>query len=429
MPQRRAIVIGGSLGGLLAANTLHSIGWQVDVFERTGDDLASRGAGIGTHDELVSVLNRIGIRVDDSLGVVPLSRTCLDSAGRRVASIQRPRVLSSWARLYRALKDAFPASAYHFSKSLSHFEDRGDAVLAYFADGTTAEADLLIGADGLRSTVRQQLFPEVKPRYAGYVAWRALIPETDIPERLRAEIFDHQILCMPEGQNIVAYPVPGPDNDVRPGHRAYNIVWYSPVDEAAGLRDLCTDASGRYYENGIPPDLIRPELITSMRALAKKLLAPQFAELLELTPRIYFQAIYDLESPSMALGRIALLGDAAFVARPHCAMGVTKGGLDAESLADALAWAEDDIAAGLVRYDEEQGEFGRRAVARARYLGAHLEAQHKPRELRTPTELSRDPERWIRESGARLSDIPELLELVEARRRRPSQPYQVAIQR
>jgi 2-polyprenyl-6-methoxyphenol hydroxylase-like FAD-dependent oxidoreductase len=420
MPKRRAIVIGGSLGGLLAANMLHSIGWQVDVYERTGDDLASRGAGIGTHDELFAVLGRLRIAVDDSLGVVPLSRTCLDSAGRPVASIHRPRVLTSWGRLYRALKDAFPDSAYHFSKNLSHFEDRGDTVVAYFADGTTAEADLLIGADGLRSTVRQQLFKDVTPRYAGYVAWRGMVPEADIPERLRNEIFDHQILCMPEGQNIVAYPVPGPDNDVRPGHRAYNIVWYSPVDEAVGLRDLCTDANGRYYEGGIPPDMIRPELITSMRALAKKVLAPQFAELLELTPRIYFQAIYDLESPSMALGRIALLGDAAFVARPHCAMGVTKAGLDAESLADALAWSGDDIAAGLARYDEEQGEFGRRAVARARYLGAHLEAQHKPRELRTPAELSRDPEKWIRESGARLRDIPELLELVEARRRRPS---------
>ena len=414
--RRRAIVIGGSLGGLLAANMLRSIGWHVDVYERTGDDLASRGAGIGTHEELFDVLNRLCITVDDTLGVVPLSRTCLDSMGKPVASIQRPRVLTSWARLYRALKDAFPYSAYHFSKTLSHFEDRGDTAVAYFGDGGSVEADLLIGADGLRSTVRQQLFKEVQPCYAGYVAWRALVPEADIPGTLRNEIFDHQILCMPEGQNIVAYPVPGPDNDVRPGRRAYNIVWYSPVDEA-GLRELCTDTSGLYYENGIPPDKVRPELIASLRALAKAALAPQFAELLALTDKIYFQAIYDLQSPNMALGRIALLGDAAFVARPHCAMGVTKAALDAECLADALAWAGDDIAAGLARYDQEQGEFGRRTVARARYLGAHLEAQHKPRELRTPTELSRDPEKWIRESGARLRDIPELLEVVEARRR------------
>jgi 2-polyprenyl-6-methoxyphenol hydroxylase-like FAD-dependent oxidoreductase len=118
----------------------------------------------------------------------------------------------------------------------------------------------------------------------------------------------------------------------------------------------------------------------------------------------------------MALGRVAVLGDAAFVARPHCAMGVTKAGLDAESLADALAAHGADLTMALSQYDREAGEFGRRAVARARYLGAHLEAQHKPRELRTPHELSRDPAKWIRESGARLRDVPELFEAVLARR-------------
>jgi 2-polyprenyl-6-methoxyphenol hydroxylase-like FAD-dependent oxidoreductase len=418
MPKRRAIVIGGSLGGLLAANMLHSIGWHVDVFERTGDDLASRGAGIGTHDELFEILARIGIVVDDSLGVVPLSRTCLDRSGKPVASIQRPRVLSSWGRIYRTIKDAFPESRYHFGKHLSHYEERSDKVVARFADGSTAEADLLIGADGLRSTVRQQLFPETKPRYAGYVAWRGMVPEALLPEALHKEFFDHQILCMPEGQNIVAYPVPGPNNDIRPGHRAYNFVWYSPVDEASGLRDLSTDAGGRYYENGIPPDMIRPELIAEMRALAKKLLAPQFGQVLDRTPQIFFQAIYDLESPKMGQGRVALLGDAAFVARPHCALGVTKAALDAESLADALDTSGGDIAAAVARYDEEQGEFGRRTVARGRKLGAHIEAQHKPRELRTPEELSRDPEKWIRESGCRLSDIPDLIEIVRTRKKR-----------
>jgi 2-polyprenyl-6-methoxyphenol hydroxylase-like FAD-dependent oxidoreductase len=413
---RRAIVIGGSLGGLLAANMLHSIGWRVDVFERTGDDLASRGAGIGTHEELFEVLARIGVQVDDSLGVVPLTRTCLDPSGKPVASIRRPRMLSSWGRLYRSLKDAFPGAHYHFSKSLSQYEERRDGVVAHFTDGSAAEADLLIGADGLRSTVRQQLYPDLKPRYAGYIAWRTMVPEAAIPKKLHDEYFDHQILCMPEGQNIVAYPVPGPDNDVRPGHRAYNIVWYSPVDEVR-LKHLLTDASGRYHENGIAPHLIRPEAIAAMRALARKVLASEFADLLDAAPQVFFQAIYDLESPGIAVGRIALVGDAAFVARPHCAIGVTKAALDAESLADALASSADDIAAGFAQYDEEQGEFGRRAVARGRYLGAHLEAQHKPRELRTPHELSRDPERWIRESGARLRDVPELVEAVRLLRR------------
>jgi 2-polyprenyl-6-methoxyphenol hydroxylase-like FAD-dependent oxidoreductase len=69
MSKPRALVIGGSLGGLFAANLLHVIGWHVDVYERVADDLATRGAGIGTHDELFSILRRLGIAVDASIGV------------------------------------------------------------------------------------------------------------------------------------------------------------------------------------------------------------------------------------------------------------------------------------------------------------------------------------------------------------------------
>lgn len=415
---RRAIVVGGSLGGLLAAILLRSAGWDAQVYERASDDLASRGAGIGTHEELFTILRRMGITVDDSIGVLPQSRTILDPvSGAIVDSIHRPRVLSSWGRLYRAFKDALPESSYHFGKTLIAFEQREGGVLARFADGSTAQGDLLVGADGLRSTVRKQLLPGAEPRYAGYIAWRGLLPEADLPEDLHRTVFDHQILNMPEGQNIVAYPVPGPDNDLRPGHRAYNFVWYHPVSEAL-LRDMCTDASGRYHEQGIPPPLIRPEWVPRMREFARQCFSHQFHRILDLTPNIFFQPIFDLESPHMALGRVALLGDAAFVARPHVAMGVTKGALDAECLADALAWHGDDIDAALQEYDQERGEFGRRVIARARHVGAHLEAQNKPREQRTPHELHRDPVWFMKESGARLCDIAPLHELVQAYYRR-----------
>ena len=107
-----ALIIGGSLGGLLAANMLRSVGWEAKVFERVGDDLASRGAGIGTHEELIDIMHRIGITVDASIGVHPESRTCLDRIGRIQHTMPRPRILSSWGRLYRALKEAFPVEDY-----------------------------------------------------------------------------------------------------------------------------------------------------------------------------------------------------------------------------------------------------------------------------------------------------------------------------
>ena len=413
MPQ--ALVIGGSLGGLLAANLLRSIGWQVQVYERVGDDLASRGAGIGTHEELLEIMHRVGIGVDASIGVHPHSRTCRDRSGSLLHRIPRPRILSSWGRLYRALKDAFPAADYHFDKSLESFTDERGAVTATFADGTHAHGDLLIGADGIRSTVRAQILPAVEPQYAGYVAWRGLVAESALPADLHAEIFMHNIVCYPDGDAMTAYPVPGPDNDVRPGHRSYNWVWYHPLD-AEALAELCTDAAGHCHGSAIAPAAIRPEAIAAMVAAARAALAPQCVAVIERTAQPFFQAIVDLESPRITVGRAALLGDAAFVARPHVGMGVTKAALDAECLADALAECP-HIDTALARYDQRQQAFGARVIARARHVGAHLGARAtKPPETWTEAERHHDPVFMMHETGRRLRDIPELMALVRAHR-------------
>jgi 2-polyprenyl-6-methoxyphenol hydroxylase-like FAD-dependent oxidoreductase len=413
MPQ--AVVVGGSLGGLLAANLLRSIGWKVQVYERVGDDLASRGAGIGTHEELLEIMHRVGVEVDASIGVHPLSRTCLDRGGRILHRIPRPRILSSWGRLYRGLKDAFPAGDYHFGRSFERYVDEGSGVTCCFSDGSRVHADLLIGADGIRSTVRAQMLPGVEPQYAGYVAWRGLVPEAALPPALHAEIFMHNMVCYPDGDAMTAYPVPGPDNDVRPGHRSYNWVWYHPVD-AQGLAELCTDANGVCHGTAIAPAAIRPEVVSAMLAAARKALPPQCVAVIALTAQPFFQAIVGLESPRMARGSVAIQGDAAFVARPHVGMGVTKAALDAECLADALAQAP-GVDAALARYDARQQAFGARVIARARRVGAHLGAQAtKPPSTWTPQERHHDPVFMMHETGRRLRDIPELMALVRANR-------------
>ena len=379
-------------------------------------DLANRGAGIGTHDALLEIMLRVGIAVDASIGIRPLSRTCFGLDGAVLHEITRPRILSSWGRLYRALKDALPDDRYHFDKSLVAIRQDALTVTATFADGTEELADLLVGADGIRSTVRALLMPEAEPRYAGYVAWRGTIDEATMPAELHAAIFERNVMCIPDGEIMSAYPVPGPDNDVRPGRRAYNLVWYHPVD-AATLASICTDASGHCHGTSIAPPLIRPEVLAEIRTVARRVLAPQCAWLVEVIPQLFFQAIYDLESPRLAQGRAVLLGDAAFVARPHVGMGVTKAALDAECLADALAQT-DDLDAALAKYDMAQRLVGSRVVARGRRIGAHLEAQlSKPREMRTPDELHQDPQWVMRESARRLAEIPDLMEAVRAARR------------
>ena len=404
----RALVIGGSIGGLFAANWLRAIGWDVTVFERVEDDLASRGAGIGIHDELLAVMARLGLPVDDSIGVMGHTRICLDRKGRVTHEIARSQLQSSWARVYRLLKDAFPAADYRFGMALERIEQDAAGVTAVFADSSRAKGNLLVGADGIRSTVRERLLPEARPLYAGYVAWRGMVDEWAVPKEMHAQLFANYTVCLPDGEMMLAYPVPGRDNDTRPGRRGYNHIWYRPTDHDATLPRLCTDARGHCHGISIPPPLIRPAVIADIKADARELLAPQIAAIVERTDQVFFQAIFDLESPRMALGRVALLGDAAFVARPHVGLGVTKAALDAECLAREIKAAEGDLDTALARYDRERRLFGTRIVARARRLGAYIEAQLKPPAERTEAERQPPPEYLMREIGSMAVDIRAL---------------------
>ncbi|MGH8635263.1 MAG: FAD binding domain-containing protein [Burkholderiales bacterium] len=405
--KRRALVIGGSIGGLFAANWLRAIGWDVTVFERVDDDLAGRGAGIGTHEELRAVIRRLGLTVDESIGVWVHTRICLDRSGRVTHEIATSQLQSSWARIYRLLKDAFPAADYRFGMGLERIELVAGSVTAIFADGSRATGELLVGADGVRSTVRELLLPEAQPRYAGYVAWRGLVDERAFPEEHRT-LFGRYSMCLPEGEMMLAYPVPGRNNETIPGRRGYNHIWYRPTDFDEALPRLCTDAGGRCHGISIPPPLIRPEVTARIKAEARELLAPQIAAVVDRTDQLFFQAIFDLETPRMALGRVALLGDAAFVARPHVGAGVTKAALDAECLAREIRAANGDLDAALARYERERRLFGSRIVARARRLGAYIEAQLKPPAERTEAERQPPPEYLMREIGTINLDIRAL---------------------
>ena len=383
---RRALIIGGSLGGLLAAHLLRDVGWDVVVFERNAEDLTGRGVGLSTHPELVDILRRVGIAFDDSMGITVDTLICLDRSGHAYVREPTARTMSSWGRLYRSLRDPLPPECYRLGMSLQRVEQDADGVTAVFTDGTRVTGDLLVGADGLRSTVREQVLPELAPNYAGYVAWRAMLDESEVPPAIHAELFERYTFCLPEGEQLLAYPVPGRNNETQPGRRAYNIVWYRPADPDRALVDLCTDATGRCHGTSIPPPLIRPEVTDKIKATARALVAPQVAEIFG-RAQPFFQPIFDLELPQTVFGRVALLGDAAFVARPHVGAGVTKAALDAAALADAMRG--DDLAAGLIRYQSTQQPFGSYLVALGREEGAYLSAQLKPREQRSAAELKR----------------------------------------
>ncbi|NDY74957.1 FAD-dependent oxidoreductase, partial [Desulfobacter hydrogenophilus] len=126
------------------------------------------------------------------------------------------------------------------------------------------------------------------------------------------------------------------------------------------------------WVGGIPPTLIRQDILADMEEAALTLLAPQFGEVVTKAKQPLFQPIFDLEVPQMAFGRIALLGDAAFVARPHCGMGVTKAASDAMALVKALQ-ARTDVREALADYSRERTQVGAAIVQHARHLGAYMQ--------------------------------------------------------
>jgi 2-polyprenyl-6-methoxyphenol hydroxylase-like FAD-dependent oxidoreductase len=344
----------------------------VDVYERVESELSGRGAGIVAQEVLIDTLAELGLDTRD-LGVDITYRRIFEASGRLAGEIACPQTLTAWERVFRLLRDAFPPAHYHRGKGLVGFAQGDDEVTAAFSDGSSETGEVLIGADGLRSTVRAQCLPDLAPLYAGYVAWRELLPEDVIPPEVHRDLFAYMSFCLPPGEQFLGYPVAGPENDLRPGHRRFNVVWYRPAEEATELRDLLTDASGVTHTISIPPPLIRAEAIAGMRAAAERLIAPQMRQIVRLMQEPILQPIYDLETPRMIFGRVAIIGDAAFVARPHVAAGVSKAAEDATALAAALT-AEQNVAAALRRFEAERLPVGRRIIQRARHLGAYLQA-------------------------------------------------------
>lgn len=398
---QRVIVVGGSLAGLLAGNRFHRMGWEVDVYERTPGVLEGRGAGITVLPGLIEGMHAAGVAMSElgeTLGIDLPARAALDRDGKIVASRVFSQVMTSWSKLYELLKAIFPAQRYHRGKSVERIEQDADGVTAIFADGTRARGDLLIGADGLRSTVRAQFLPDLAPHYPGYIAWRCLADERDLSARMRAEMFARYTLCTPPGEQAIGYAVPGPEHGIEPGRRQYNVVWYHPVPEDA-LRDMHTDDGGRHHANGIAPSALRASVKREMAAKAEQLLAPQFAEPIQVAKLQFFQPIVDLESPRVVFGRVVLIGDAAFVARPHTAMGVPKGAKDVVALTAAIADSGDDFLAALLAYEAGRLRLASRIVARGRMLGAYMEAQLKSADERRAAEAARRPEEVMMETA------------------------------
>lgn len=360
-------VVGGSLGGLTAACLLADAGHRVVVYERSPSELEERGAGIGFLPATYRYL-------------VEHAGTCLDDVAVRtghirhlardgtVAHDQEHRYLfSSWNTVYQQMLACFDRSAYRLAHELVDIEL--DPLTLGFSNGAVVEPDLAVFADGVASTARAKLLPDVRPQYSGYVAWRGVVAEVELSAATLKMLDDAITYYVYANSHILVYPIPGRDGSVRPGERLINIVWYRNYLAGDDLDDLLVDVNGTRREVSVPPGALRPAHVADARAAAAARLPAPIAEVVLAIDNLFIQVILDLEVPRMAFGRACLIGDAAFAVRPHAAAGTAKAAEDAWTLGDALHAHPDDPAAALAAWEPRQLMLGRDLLARTRAIG------------------------------------------------------------
>ncbi|HEX6131748.1 MAG TPA: monooxygenase [Actinomycetota bacterium] len=366
----RVAVIGGSLGGLIAALQLRDVGCDVQVYERSPVPLEARGAGI--------VLHPVTTRYFEEHGLLDLGRVSSIARVLRYLTrdgdvmLEEPIVyrFTSYATLYAALVRFLEPERYHLGRQLVGVRAADGAAVAAFADGEEATVELVVGADGIRSTVRSLLFPDVRTGYAGYVGWRGTLPTASLPARSATDLGGVLAYHVGERTHVLSYEIPIPGE--HEAGRSMNWVWYRNVPDGPALDDLLTDRAGARHDLSLSAGEVRDAHVDGLRDAAASL-PPAFADLVRATPEPFVQVIVDIEVPRMAVGRVCLVGDAAFALRPHIAAGTAKAAADARALAEAIAGAGGDVVAALARWEPGQLALGRAALERTREVGVRAQ--------------------------------------------------------
>jgi salicylate hydroxylase len=329
----RIAIIGGGIGGLSAALQLLKARFDVHVYEQA-PHIAEIGAGIQISPNASRLLLRLGLGA------------AMDAAGVRPRAVQQRRWddgrILQQAPLGSEIEAAFGAPYYHFHRAdlvnllaaalpqerlhaghkLIALEQAGQRVLARFENGATTQADLLVGADGIHSRVRELVFGPEKPRFTGCVAWRGLVPAERI-KHLNLEIASHAWLG-PNG-HVVHYWVSG--------GRMMNVVCV--VEQGEWTRESWTD------KGAVADVLARYEHWH-----------PTVRSLIGAFPETFIWALHDrAELPSWSAGHVTLLGDACHPMLPMMAQGAAQSIEDGAALAALLKATPGDVPAVLARYE------------------------------------------------------------------------------
>ncbi|GAA0553353.1 FAD binding domain-containing protein [Halorubrum ejinorense] len=352
------------MGGLFTGIALERSGHQPTIYERSAGALKSRGGGIVAQQNIRQFLSNYDIVDPDDITTRSHERRFLTERGDVERAVSETMVFTSWDALYRQLRDAFPDERYRTGTEVTSVTPETATVTT--DDGTERTTDVVVAAEGGQSATRAQLHPDVEPEFASYVAWRGVVDEASLPAAC-VEAFDETFtFYQGADQLILAYFIPGSDGETESGSRRLNWVWYDTLD-GRDRGAIFTGTSGAQQRFSVSPGQLRESVRHRQRDRATTL-PPVFETLVSETPDLFVQAIYDLTVPEMVADRVCLLGDGAFVARPHTAAGTAKAAGDATALAEALA-SHGSINEALAAWDQTRTEYGTTLVARGKQMG------------------------------------------------------------
>lgn len=364
----KIIIIGGSIGGLCAGVALQKKGHQVTIYERSPGDMKDRGAGLVIQPDLMEYLIEKGIALREVFGVPATQRQVLNYDGHPVLVYPNDTIFTSWNYLWSRLRNFFPLANYISGFELDSITDNGDSVTAIFKNGEERTADLLIGADGFNSVVREYVAPNIHPQYAGYVAYRGLIPENELTKEEVAFFGDKFSIYPYEQSHLLCYLVPGPNGELTEGKRLYNWVWYQNKTQEE-LGHLLTDKNGLKREFTVPAGYLSKVSQENLNRTAYEQLPPVLRDRVLQTTQPFVQVILDMAVPQMYKGNVAVLGDAASLVRPHTASGTAKAYRDAITLAMGLE-EHPDMQTALPFWNEQQLRHARALAVHGQQLAA-----------------------------------------------------------
>ncbi len=387
-------VIGGGIGGLSAALSLRRAGFEVDVYEQA-PELTEIGGGINMGPNAIRVLRRLGLAEGlDREGVRPIGthqRRWQDGRTLQRAPLNplceelygAPHMTIHRADLLAVIATGFPAVHLHLGHRLVGLADRGSSAEAWFANGARIRADVLIGADGLHSAVREALFGAEAPRFAGCVAYRGLVPVERLVD-LGLELGSQS--WVGPGAHLVHYFVSR--------GRLLNFVGWTEHDE--WNREDWTDRA------------------TIARALAAfEGWHPQVRRIIAAADTCFIWALFDREPlQQWSVGRTTLLGDACHPMYPFMGQGAAQAIEDGATLAACLAAGGVDPAEALRRYERLRLPRVTRLqeMSRANKTRFHMrdgpEQQARDAAWAAAGDRSPDALRWLYEFDAATAEMP-----------------------